>query len=101
MKKIILLLIIITVTILNISGQKGNKVLLIIDIQDFYFPGGKSALVEPEKAVANAALILDNFRKDLKFREKSVKAADVQYSALSTLKNYALIQSTNEFLKKK
>ena len=38
--------------------------LLIIDIQDFYFAGGKSPLVEPEAASANAAKILAAFRAD-------------------------------------
>ena len=36
--------------------------LLIIDIQDFYFPGGKSELVNPEAASANAAKVLAAFR---------------------------------------
>ncbi len=36
--------------------------LLIIDIQDFYFPGGKMPLVEPEAAAANAAKVLASFR---------------------------------------
>ncbi len=38
--------------------------LLIIDIQDFYFPGGKMPLVEPEAAAANAAKILAAFRAE-------------------------------------
>jgi len=38
--------------------------LLIIDIQDFYFPGGKVPLVEPEAAAANTALILAAFRAE-------------------------------------
>jgi nicotinamidase-related amidase len=164
---------------------------LIIDIQDFYFPGGKSALVGPEKAAANAALLLSDFRrinlmvihvrhnsepggkindivkplpkekiiskdaincfvgtdlldflrnnktdtlvicgmqthmcveaatraasdygfkciliydacatKDLKFGDKTIKAEDVHYSSLSTLKNYAIVISTDEYLSK-
>jgi nicotinamidase-related amidase len=176
---------------LNLSAQTSHKALLIIDIQDFYFPGGKSALVEPEKAASNAALLLTDFRekkllvihvrhnsepggkindivkplpsekiiskdavnsflgtdlleilkanktdtlvicgmqthmcveaatraasdyglkcilihdacatKDLKFGDYTIKAADVHYSTLSTLKNYALVQSTEEYLKK-
>ncbi len=36
--------------------------LLIIDIQDFYFPGGAVPLVEPEAAAANAARVLAAFR---------------------------------------
>jgi nicotinamidase-related amidase len=190
MKKSILSILILTLIVFNISAQTGNKALLIIDIQDFYFPGGKSPLVEPEKAAANAALLLDNFRKqklpvihvrhnsepggkindivkplekekviskdgvncflktdlldylknnktdtlvicgmqthmcveaatraasdfgfkcilihdacatkDLKFGERTIKAEDVHYSTLSTLKSYALVKSTNEYLK--
>lgn len=174
-----------------ISAQTGRKALLIIDIQDFYFPGGSTALVEPEKAAANAAILLNNFRKgnltvihvrhnsktgaeinkmvkplpsekvvskdevncfigtdlaaylktintdtlvicgmqthmcveaatraasdmgfkcilihdacatrDLKFGDKIIKSADVHYSTLSTLKNYALIESTADYISK-
>ena len=36
--------------------------LLIIDIQDFYFPGGKSELVNPIPAAQNASKILEHFR---------------------------------------
>jgi nicotinamidase-related amidase len=38
--------------------------LLIVDIQDFYFPGGKMPLVEPEAAAANAGKILAAFRAE-------------------------------------
>jgi nicotinamidase-related amidase len=191
MKKILLYALIFALTIIKISAQTGNKALLLIDIQDFYFPGGKSALVEPEKAAVNAARLLERFRKenmliihirhnsepggkindlvkplpsekifskdavncfigtnlldflktnktdtlvicgmqtqmcveaatraasdygfkcilihdacatrDLSFGEKTVSAENVQYSTLSTLKNYAQIKSTNEYLKR-
>jgi len=36
--------------------------LIIIDIQDFYFPGGKSELVNPIPAAQNAAKVLEYFR---------------------------------------
>ena len=36
--------------------------LLLIDIQDFYFPGGQLPLVGPEQAAANAAKLLAAFR---------------------------------------
>ena len=36
--------------------------LLLIDIQDFYFPGGQAPLVNPEAAADNAAKILAAFR---------------------------------------
>ncbi len=44
-----------------LNGQK--TALLIIDIQDYYFPGGKLQLENPELAGMNAGLILDQFRK--------------------------------------
>jgi nicotinamidase-related amidase len=62
MKKVILSIVVLLIVIISVSAQTGKKALLIIDIQDFYFPGGKSALVEPEKAAANAALLLQDFR---------------------------------------
>lgn len=42
-------------------GQK--TALLIIDIQEFYFPGGKMQLENPEQAGMNAGLILEQFRR--------------------------------------
>ncbi len=40
-----------------------DAALLIIDIQNFYFPGGRMALVEPEKASRNAQALLRAFRE--------------------------------------
>lgn len=37
--------------------------LLIVDVQEFYFPGGRMQLVNPELAGLNAGLLLDHFRK--------------------------------------
>ena len=174
----------------SISVAQNNKTaLLLIDIQNFYFPGGKSELFEPVKAAENAAKLLAEFRnngmpvihvrhnsdtegeinklveplpgenvisknevncfagtdllnylkangitnlvicgmqthmcveaavraaadlgftcllikdacatKDLKFDEKVIKAEDVHYSTLATLRSYASIESTGEFL---
>jgi nicotinamidase-related amidase len=45
------------------SGQTGNTALLLIDIQDFYFEGGSSALVDPLPASRNAGRLLQNFRE--------------------------------------
>ena len=36
--------------------------LLIVDIQEFYFPGGRMQLQNPELAGMNAGLLLDHFR---------------------------------------
>ena len=45
-------------------ASEPTTALLIIDIQDFYFPGGKVPLVEPEAAAANAARVLAAFRAE-------------------------------------
>jgi nicotinamidase-related amidase len=48
----------------NLQAQKiDSTALILIDIQDFYFPGGKMALVHPEAAAENAALVLKYFRE--------------------------------------
>lgn len=192
MKKIFLTCIILAVMSIGLYAQSKRSALLLIDIQDFYFPGGKSELVAPEKAAANAALLLNHFRegnllviyvchnyepggkindlvaplpaemifrkndvncfkdtglpdylkqkgidsliicgmqthmcvegatraasdlgfictlvhdacatKDLKFGERIIKSEDVHYATLSTLKSYATVLSTEEFLKKR
>jgi nicotinamidase-related amidase len=190
MKKLNILLSIILFAALIHTAKSQTTALLIIDIQDFYFPGGKSALVEPEKAAVNAARLIGYFRnkhlpviyvrhnsepggkindivkplqgekiftkdevnsfigtglgdylktigtdtlvicgmqthmcveaatraaadlgykcvlvedacatKDLKFGDHLIKAADVHYSTLATLKSYCKIVTTDEFLK--
>jgi nicotinamidase-related amidase len=192
MKKFIPVIVFLISSLFSLAGQDHKTALLLIDIQDFYFPGGKSALVEPVKAADNAAKLLDYFRKgkmlvihvrhnaepggkindivkplpdekifskdavncftgtdllrylksnktdtlvicgmqthmcveaatraasdlgfkcilvhdacatkDLKFGDKVIKAEDVHYSTLATLKNYAKVESTEEFLKGK
>jgi nicotinamidase-related amidase len=44
------------------GGPLDDAALLVIDIQDFYFPGGKLPLVEPEAASAKAARLIACFR---------------------------------------
>lgn len=56
---IILLLLLFTVSHFSM-GQK--SALLLIDIQEFYFPGGKMQLENPEAAGMNAGLLLEHFR---------------------------------------
>jgi len=48
------------------SGMSDPKetALLLIDIQNFYFPGGNWALVNPEKACLNAQKLLTKFREN-------------------------------------
>jgi nicotinamidase-related amidase len=57
--------------------ENGDAALLLIDIQDFYFPGGMSALDNPEKASLNAQKILK------KFREKGMLVVHVRHNAKS------------------
>jgi nicotinamidase-related amidase len=51
--------------------------LLLIDIQDFYFPGGSLPLVNPEPASLNAQKILK------KFRERNLMVIHVRHNAKS------------------
>jgi len=44
----------------SLNGQK--SALVLIDIQDFYFPGGDLPLENPENAAINAGLLLQAFR---------------------------------------
>jgi nicotinamidase-related amidase len=46
----------------DLLNKKTNTALLIIDIQNFYFPNGALPLIEPEKAAENAAKLLTTFR---------------------------------------
>ena len=192
MRKILSFLVLILVTVMYASAQQNKSSLLLIDIQNFYFAGGRSELVEPVKAAENAAKLLAEFRKegklvvhvrhnsepggeiyklveplpgekivsksavncfvgtdlldflrsekvdtlvicgmqthmcveaatraasdygfkcilvgdacatkDVKYGDKVVKAEDVHYSTLGTMRSYAKVESTEEFLKQR
>lgn len=48
-----------------LMAQDDNKTaLLLVDIQDFYFPGGSVELVEAEQAALKAAQVLNLFRQN-------------------------------------
>jgi hypothetical protein len=65
-----------------------NTALILIDIQEFYFSGGKSELVNPEPAT-------------LKYDGHEILSKDVHNSTLSTLSGtYATIIDTEDLLKK-
>jgi nicotinamidase-related amidase len=53
MKRLILAMILFSAIVL-VEGQK-SYALLVIDVQNFYFPGGRSELVDPEKAAEKAS----------------------------------------------
>ena len=57
-----LLLLALFFTCTGLHGQR--TALLLIDIQEFYFPGGRLQLENPEVAGMNAGLILDQFRQN-------------------------------------
>lgn len=61
MKRIFLSLILISVVI--VSAAQKNYALLVIDIQNFYFPGGRSELAEPEKAAQKALTAIQAARE--------------------------------------
>ena len=46
------------------QNEDTKTALLIIDIQEFYFPGGFNPLVEPENASQNATVMLEHFRSN-------------------------------------
>jgi nicotinamidase-related amidase len=51
---------------LSKENDNPKTALLLIDIQNFYFPGGRSPLVNPEEASLKASKLLNRFReKDL------------------------------------
>lgn len=65
MKKLFFFVLICSITIASFAQSINiNTALILIDIQDFYFPGGDVALVEPEQAASNAAEVLDLFRRE-------------------------------------
>lgn len=65
--KLTLLLVAMLVTASAFAQEKSKtEVLLIIDEQYFYFPGGKSELVNPIPAAENTQKILLNFRQEKK-----------------------------------
>lgn len=64
MKKLITIAFIISLITSVKSQSIDSTALIIIDIQNFYFPGGASELVEPEKAAEQAKILLNYFREN-------------------------------------
>lgn len=68
---------------LHASGkpEPGKTALLIIDVQNFYFPGGGYDLVNPEPASLNAAKLLKKFRHEknliIHIRHNAKSKADI------------------------
>jgi nicotinamidase-related amidase len=62
MKRIYLFIILLTMSSLVKSEVPDSTALIIIDIQEFYFPGGSLPLVNPEPAARKAGELLSYFR---------------------------------------
>jgi len=64
------------------SIDSSKTALLIIDVQDFYFPGGKVELVNPQAAADNAASLLAYFRNKgmsvIHIKHESKTQSDIQ-----------------------
>jgi len=64
MKNLILLGILIAFTFQSFAQKLDSTALILIDIQEFYFPGGAAELSEPEAAAEQAKKILTYFREN-------------------------------------
>jgi len=62
MKKIILSILLISAAF--VMEAQRNYALLVIDVQNFYFPGGRSELVYPVKAAEKAAIAIARARTE-------------------------------------
>jgi nicotinamidase-related amidase len=63
MKKLLFILFTMVSAFANAQTEAPKTALLIIDIQNFYFAGGSSELVNPVPASLNARKLLDYFRE--------------------------------------
>ena len=64
MKKSITIFLLLFATIIGKAQKLDSTALILIDIQNFYFPGGAAALIEPEKAAEQANVLLNYFREN-------------------------------------
>jgi len=64
MKTTFLILTLIVISFFANAQKLDSTALILIDIQNFYFPGGASELGEPEKAAEQAKILLNYFREN-------------------------------------
>ena len=62
MKKLLFAIVFSLIAVFSFSQKLDSTALILIDIQDFYFPGGAVELHEPEKAGEQAKQVLKYFR---------------------------------------
>jgi nicotinamidase-related amidase len=73
------------ITAQEITSNKNSTALIIIDIQNFYFPEGSLPLFEPEKAAEKAAKIL------VTFRDNKITVIHVRHNANSGSEIHELV----------
>lgn len=64
MKRYLLILVMFAFSLFAKAQIQDSTALVIIDIQDFYFPGGASELYKPEEAAIKAKKLLTYFREN-------------------------------------
>ena len=68
------------------NAESEKTALLIIDIQDFYFSGGKMELVDPQPAADKAAILLKYFREKgmpvIHVKHESSSQSDIQKTVI-------------------
>lgn len=64
MKKTFLIIYLVAISLFINAQKLDSTALILIDIQNFYFPGGAAELVEPEKAAEHAKILLSHFREN-------------------------------------
>jgi nicotinamidase-related amidase len=64
MKTTLFIVSLILTSVFATAQKLDSTALILIDIQDFYFPGGKAELAEPEKAAEQATMLLNYFREN-------------------------------------
>jgi nicotinamidase-related amidase len=86
MKKLLIILLTLIINPIFAQEQEAKTALIIIDIQEFYYPGGFSELYQPEIAGKNAQKVLNEFRKNddlvIHIRHNAKEGADIHKDVL-------------------
>lgn len=92
MKTLLLIFSLFAISLASFSQKE--RALIIVDIQDFYFPGGDAELVNPEKAADKAFKVLEHFRNNgepvIHIRHNYEPGGDI-YQALTPLEGEKVI----------
>lgn len=79
-----ILLVLVFAVLSTAEEEKSKTALLIVDVQDFYFPGGALPLMNPEAAAVNIGKLLKKFRAEKQLvvhvRHNAKTGADIHTS---------------------